>query len=223
MPELEKRLQSRYESLVLSHVQPLQAVAAGINALPDDNDSFAATQAAWRFWHNPRTRLPELAQPLLQAAAEALPTACHDFALLIHDWSQLHSNLHTRKADRVTLTNAHDQGYELQTVLLLSDRDGSPIAPIFQSLRAADGVYNSYTTQVRQPPTKLDRLAPVMLLAHGLHWPKPIVHIIDREADSVAHYRRWSRQGRFIRGPRRCQPRVRLAHPTPHQAMCRYQ
>jgi hypothetical protein len=49
LPQVEKPLQSRYEDLVLGYLQPLQAVAAGIRALPDTADSFAATQAAWRF------------------------------------------------------------------------------------------------------------------------------------------------------------------------------
>lgn len=198
MPQVEKRLQSRYEDLVLGHLQPLQAVAAGIRALPDTADSFAATQAAWRFWRNQRVSLPALAQPLLQTAADTIPSACDDFALLVHDWSQLHYNHHASKTDRTTLTNAHDRGYELQTALLLSDRDGVPVAPIFQSLRSARGVYSSQTTQVRKPPTKLDRLTPVMRFAHDLRWPKPIVHLIDREADSVAHYRQWTRQGRLF-------------------------
>lgn len=165
MPDVEKRLQSRYEDLVLGHVQPLQAVAAGIRTLPDTNDSFAATQAAWRFWRNDRVSLPKLSQPLLQAAAAAVPDACADFALLVHDWSQLHYNHHSSKTDRVELTNSHDLGYELQTALLLSDRDDQPIAPIFQSLRSAEGVYSSHTTQVQTAPTKLDRIAPVMRLA----------------------------------------------------------
>jgi hypothetical protein len=198
LPDVEKRLQARYEDLVLSHVQPLQAVAAGVRSLPDTADSFAATQAAWRFWRNDRVSRPTLAQPLLQAAAAAVPLACTDFALLAHDWSQLHYNHHASKHDRVTLTNSQDQGYELQTALLLSDRDGAPIAPVFQSLRAAGGVFSSHTSQVRKPPTKLDRLAPVMRFAKGLNWPKPLVHIVDREADSVAHYRTWARQGRLF-------------------------
>lgn len=197
MPEFDERLQKRYESLVVGHLQPLQAVAAGIRALPDANSTFAATQAAWRFWGNPRTTLPALAQPLLQVAAAAVPHVCDDFALVIHDWSQLHYH-HANKTDRTKLTNAHDLGYELQTALLISDRDGEPIAPICQSLRAANGVYSSRTTQVRQPPSKLDRLAPVLRFVNGQHWPKPIVHLIDREADSVHHYRQWVRQGHYF-------------------------
>jgi hypothetical protein len=198
VPELEKRLQDRYESLVLSHVQPLQRVAAGLRALPGGAGAFAATQAAWRFWRNDRASLPALARPLLQAAARAVPTACRDVALLVHDYSWLHYKHHPSKADRVRLSNDQDLGYELQAALLLSDRDGAPVAPIFQSLRGAGGVYSSRTTRVRTAPAKLDRLAPVMRFAQGLGWPRPIVHVIDREADSVGHYRAWARRGHWF-------------------------
>jgi hypothetical protein len=197
LPELEKRLQKRYESLVLGHLQPLQQVAAGVRALPDTCDAFAATQGAWRYWANDRVTLPKLAQPLLQAATAAVPQACRDFALVVHDWSQLHYD-HANKKDRTALANSQDLGYELQTALLISDHDGEPIAPICQSLRAAQGIYSSRTTQVRQPPAKLDRLAPVLRFAAAQKWPKPIVHLIDREADSVSHYRTWVRQGRWF-------------------------
>ena len=55
LPDLEPRLQRRYDQLVQEHVAPLQSVAAGLRALPGLARSFARTQAAWRFWANPRT------------------------------------------------------------------------------------------------------------------------------------------------------------------------
>lgn len=198
MPDFEPRLQRRYEKLVLGHLKDQQAVAAGVRAVVDLHDAFAATQAAWRFFANPRTTLPQLAQPLREAARSAVPQACDDFALVVHDWSQLHYNQHASKQDRVPLAHAQDLGYELQTALLLSDRDGSPIAPVFQSLRCADGVYASHTARVLAAPTKLDRLAPVMRQVRRLDLGRPAVHIIDREADSVSHYRSWARQGRLF-------------------------
>ena len=41
-------------------------------------------------------------------------------------------------------------------------------------------------------------LTPVLAHVEGLNLGKPLVHIIDAEADSVAHYRRWARQGRLF-------------------------
>ena len=61
---MELRLQKRYRHLVESHLNVLQAVAAGIKAIPGVEKSFAATQAAWRFFRNPNVRLGELIGPL---------------------------------------------------------------------------------------------------------------------------------------------------------------
>src|SRR5215475_11199816 len=142
LPELEPRLQRRYDQLVQEHVAPLQAVAAGLRAVPTLARPFASAQAAWRFWANPRTSLRQLAQPLLQAATSAAPLECRDYALTVHDWSLLHYQAHTSKTDRVPLAHRHDLGYELQTALLLSDQDGQPLAPLAHELRGQDGVYS---------------------------------------------------------------------------------
>ena len=198
MPNLEPRLQRRYDQLVQEHVAPLQAVAAGLRAVPALARPFASAQAAWRFWANDRVSLKGLAQPLLDDARAAVPGECLDYALVVHDWSLLHYNEHPSKADRIELAHSQDLGYELQTALLLSDQDGQPIAPLGHELRGAAGVYSTRHERVCQPPAKLDRLAPVMRFVHELRLSKPAVHIIDREADSVDHYRRWLKRGRLI-------------------------
>ena len=196
LPELEKRLQRRYDQLVQEHVAPLQATAAGLRAVPGLARSFASTQAAWRFWANPRVGLKALAQPLLECARAAVPVECLDYALVALDWSWLHYNGHTSKQDRVGLAHANDQGYELLTALLLSDQDGQPLAPLCLDLRGHGGLSSTRLVNVCQPPTKLDRLSPVLRFTHAQRLGRPAVFIIDREADSVDHYRRWARQGR---------------------------
>jgi hypothetical protein len=65
-PPLEPRLQKRHPQLVQEHLQISQRVAAGLNALPGVATSFASTQAAWRFYQNPRVSLSALAQPLIE-------------------------------------------------------------------------------------------------------------------------------------------------------------
>ena len=169
-----------------------------LGACPGLAQPFASTQAAWRFWANPRTDLKTLAGPLIEAARAAVPTECLDYALVVHDWSNLHYKGHPSKEDRIALAHAKDLGYELQTALLLSDQDGQPLAPLCQDLLGAQGVYSTRRTRILPPPTKLDRLAPVLRFVHDLKLGRPAVHIIDREADSVDHYRRWSRQGRLF-------------------------
>ena len=57
---------------------PLQRVATGLRILPTTAQPFAAAQAAWRFYANPRVTLPQLAQPLIDAARVAVPDDCQD-------------------------------------------------------------------------------------------------------------------------------------------------
>ncbi|MFL6116533.1 MAG: hypothetical protein ACJ786_35025 [Catenulispora sp.] len=198
MPSDDRRLQRRYLQLVQEHLSPVQAVAAGLRALPGTAQAFASTQAAWRFYANPRVTLPQLARPLIEAARAAVEQDNRHYALVVHDWSQLLFKNHQSKRDRAVLSSATDLGYELLTALVLSDRDGAPIAPVCQQLRAANGVYSSRSARAQPAPSQLDALAPAMRFVHRLKLGKPTVHIIDREADSVAHYRQWSRHKRLF-------------------------
>jgi Transposase DDE domain len=198
LPHDDPRLRRRHLQLVQEHLSPVQATAAGLRALPGTAQAFASTQAAWRFYANDRVTLPQLARPLIDAARAALARDDLRYALTVHDWSQLHYSAHASKRDRVALSGAADLGYELLTALVLSDRDGAPIAPVCQQLRAAGGVYSSRAARVRPARSRLDALAPTMRFVQGLELGKPVVHIIDREADSVAHYRRWARHQRLF-------------------------
>jgi hypothetical protein len=198
LPSDDKRLQRRYLQLVQEHLSPVQAVAAGLRALPGTTQAFASTQAAWRFYANPRVTLPQLARPLIEAARTAVEHDNQHYALVVQDWSQLTFNTHQSKRDRAVLSSATDLGYELLTALVLSDRDGAPIAPVCQQLRAAQGVYSSRSARVQPVPSQLDALAPTMRFVQRLKLGKPTVHIIDREADSVGHYRQWTRHKRLF-------------------------
>jgi hypothetical protein len=196
----EPRLQRRYEQLVTSHLQASQMIASGIHAVPDSSPAFAATLAAHRFLNNRRVTLRALAQPLLDAAQAQAPSACDCYLLVVHDWSQLMYPDHASKKDRVALSsNRVPEGYELQTALLLSDRDGLPLAPGILSLRAADGVHCSRSGRLRQPLSPLDELDPAMSYLERQKLGRPLVHIVDAEADSVWHFRQWStRPGRLF-------------------------
>ena len=198
LPHEDPRLQRRYLQLVQEHLSPVQATAAGLRALPGTAEAFASTQAAWRFYANDRITRPQLAQPLIEAARDGVRHDCLDYALVVHDWSQLHFNAHHSKEDRTELGNSNDLGYELLTALVLSDRDGAPIAPVSQQLRGADGVLSSRSARKQPAPSQLDALAPTMRFVRRLDLGKPTVHIIDREADSVIHYRRWAEHRRLF-------------------------
>lgn len=197
---LEPRLQRRYRQLATSHLQASQAVASGIHAIGQASATLAATKGAYRFLNNPRVSLGALALPLLEAARQAVGEACDHHALVVHDWSQLMYDEHTKKKNRIALSSRRvPEGYELQAALLISDRDGSPLAPLTLSLRAEDGVHCSRTSWVRRAESPLDELLPSMGYVEQQALGRPLVHIIDAEADSVGHFREWNKAGhRFL-------------------------
>lgn len=196
----EPRLQARYDRMVASHLQASQLLASGIHAVPDSRSAFATTLAACRFLNNPRVTLRALAEPLLDRGREQAASACDRYLLIAHDWSQLMYADHASKKDRVALSsNRVPEGYELQAALLVSDRDGLPIAPGVLSLRAADGVHCSRSWRVRKPLSPLDELDPAMSFLEQQEFGRPLVHIVDAEADSVGHFRQWcARPGRLF-------------------------
>jgi hypothetical protein len=197
---LEPRLQGRFMKLVSSHCAATQDLASGIHALPLASSAWASTQAGWRFLKNPRISLNALATPLINLARQEVPRVCGRYVLVVHDWSQLMYKQHAAKTDRICLSSSQKpEGYELQSALLVSDQTGSPIAPAMMSLRAADGVHCTASSTVRQPLSPLDELEPAMGYVDQLSLQRPTVHIIDAEADSVAHFREWHlRPGRLF-------------------------
>ena len=199
LPPLEARLQRRYQQLVKEHLQIGQTAAAGLNTLPGTASSFASTQAAWRFYQNESVSLPALVQPLLEQARHRVGVACQEYGLVAHDWSLLNYHGHTSKADRIGSQRNRAEGYELQTALLLSDQDGQPLAPLVQNLACAKGLYPNRTAEVAAVPTHLDELLVRMDYLAGLALSQPLVHIIDREGDSVGHYRQWQRHTFLVR------------------------
>ena len=191
----DPRLQRRYQVLMESHLSHSHRVAAGMHLPASLEHSFAATQGAWRFYANPRITLEQLANPPLQCAAEDVPQVCDRYVLVAMDWCNLHLNDHDCKSDRVKLAHSKDLGYELLTALAISDLTGQPIAPLCLEMRAADGVHSTRLSTPFEAPSVLDGLEPVMLHVRGLKLGKTPVFVIDREADSVGHYRRWDAAG----------------------------
>lgn len=117
--------------------------------MPDKTESFASTQAAWRFYANGSVSRPILQGPLTAAAHEGIQKYCQQYALCVHDWSRL-SYKHLNKADTYAISHEADVGYDLQTSLIVSDRTGSPLAPVAQRLVSADGSYSTYDDTASQ-------------------------------------------------------------------------
>ncbi len=199
LPDLEPRLQRRYEELTREHLTATSDLAAGLRALPETKGSFAAAQAAWRFFRNPRVSLPALMQPLLTHARRAVETECQHYVLAVHDWSALGYGQHESKTDRIPLNTKKPAGYELAAGVLLSDRIGEPLAPAYHELTDAQGVLSTRSERRLPERAHLDALTLNIKHVEELDLGKPVVHIIDAEADSVGHMRRWdAKKQRFV-------------------------
>jgi len=174
-----------------------EQLSAGLKALPDKISSFASTQAAWRFYKNDTVTLPILQEPLTAAAHEGIVKHCDQYALCVHDWSRL-SFKHLNKRDTYAITHETDVGYDLQTSLIVSDQHGQPLAPVAQRLVSADGSYATYAennTPTHSVKDHLDEVSDCIQHLDLQGFPKPLVHLIDREGDSVGHIRRWEEAG----------------------------
>jgi hypothetical protein len=195
LPGVEKRLQGRYEKMVAEHAGHAHPVASGPRVLPGESSTHAAAMAAWRFYHNPRTSFTRLARPLLDAARDSARSRCSSFALVPIDWSRLDYKAHPSKTDRAQIGNSEQVGYKLLSALLVSDTDGRPLAPLCAQLETAEGLLSSRFDRPRPVRSALDELAAVMGFVGGLGLGKRAVFVIDAEADSVDHYRRWDERG----------------------------
>lgn len=198
---LELRLRRRYMSLLDSHLRAAQALSAGVASLPSTASAFAATQATYRFLNNDRVKLSALAEPLHEVGRHRVTALQAPFVLLVHDWSKLGFDHSRRKKDLVQLTHETDIGYELTTSLLVSADDGQPLAPMEMHLHTGEGVLSTRVPAPGQRP-HLEQVLPTMRASQRWELAKPLLHVIDREADSIDHYRRWDAAGHkfLIRG-----------------------
>jgi hypothetical protein len=157
--------------------------------------SASFSQKLWRFCTDPRVEESALIEPMHEAIRHE--AAEHQGVLLaIHDWSTLSFGGHPSKTDRATLTHAHDVGYDLATVLMVRGDDGDPIAPALVSLKTADGVLSTRDDAPAADLCHIDQVRGDMRYVHDLGLDATVVHVIDREADSVDHWRQWSADGR---------------------------
>lgn len=167
-----------------------------MRTLPNTNQPFAAAQAAWRFFANQTVTLPVLAEPIIARAKAASASLSVNYALVMHDFSGLNFSFHESKRDRISLYRTQDLGYFLQSALLVSDATGDPLAPLYLGLEAEDGVHSSRREAVLPRRRQLDELNRTFGYVENLGLEKPCVHIVDRQADSLLHLRRFSRCGR---------------------------
>lgn len=137
--------------------------------------------------------MPVLAEPIIAHAREASLVQSARYCLVMQDFSDLKFTTHENKSDRIRLCNNLEYGYFLQSALFVSDLDGSPIAPLYIGLEAADGVHSSRRETPLPARRQLDELNRTFGYIEGLGLAKPCVHIFDRQADSLLHLRRFAR------------------------------
>jgi len=199
---LEPSLQEAYAILVKGFGKTGCRTASGPGATVGGLKPASYAQKLWRFCVHPRVEESALIEPMHQAIRQELADRRSDVLLAIHDWSTLSFGGHDSKTDRATLTHAHDVGYDLATVLMARADDGAPIAPVAVALTTADAVHS---TRDDAPPIgtcHIDQVLSAMRSTRGLDFAATVVHVIDREADSVNHWRPWSADGHLalVRG-----------------------
>ena len=182
--DLEPRLIRRYHQLVRSHMMTSNLLSSGVKNSLKSNMAFSQTQAAWRFFNNERCELMEFVKPMLESAKNQ-EDACLDCALIAHDWSGLIYKNHESKNDRFGVHNKQELGYELQASVLLNDRDGGPISPIALNVVTDKKVLSTYDKDAKRDDTHLEELEKRIQYLESYGFKKPLVHIIDREGDSV--------------------------------------
>lgn len=159
-------------------------LSPGIKCSLRSNQAFSETQGAWRFLNNERCKLTELIKPML-SRAEQESEICRDYGLVVHDWSGLIYKKHESKEDRFGVHNKQSLGYELQASILLNDEHGGPISPIALNVVTDKKVLSTYDKNACREKNHLEELANRIEYIESCDFKKPLVHIIDREGDSV--------------------------------------
>lgn len=173
--------------------------AHGPRSLPDIGKSTTASQAAWRFLNNQRVSLEKLIEPLRKLGREGCAGSASPFVLLAHDWCKLgYGSQSRRKKDLLQLTHKDDVGYDLTTALLIEADAGITLAPMQIHLKTADAVHSTAEQSPQCDDHHLDQLEPTMDEVAQWELPRRVVHVIDREADSLGRLRCWHAKGHLF-------------------------
>jgi Transposase DDE domain len=152
-----------------------------------------------RFLNHDGISFTALIEPAQDAVRDALAARTSSFALVVHDWCMFSFKTHDSKHDRYQRSHDRDLGYELATALVVDAADGRPLGPMELRLRTACGMLGTRPGDTAMPPGHVDELLDAMTALQATQLNKTLVHIVDREADSIGHYRLWHRRGhRFL-------------------------
>jgi hypothetical protein len=187
-------LQDAYAILIKGFGKTGSSTAPGPGATIAGLKPASFAQKLWRFCIDPRVEESALIEPMHEAVRQEVALR-PEVLLSIHDWSTLAFGGHPSKTDRLTLTHATDVGYDLATVLIVRSGDGAPVAPVSVSLTTADGVLSTRDDVPAVDVCHIDQVLGAMQYVRDLDFAATVVHVIDREADSVNHWRQWTADG----------------------------
>jgi hypothetical protein len=181
---------------VSEHTHAVNAAVTGLSALPGAARPFAAARAMTRFLNHHDIPFYALIEPAQDAVRSELASPTGRFVLIVHDWCMFNFNGHSSKRDRYIRSHEHDLGYELGSALAVDAADGRPLGPMEFRLRTAFGMLSTRIGGASFPSGRIDELDDAMAAAARWELGRTLIHVIDREADSVGHYRRWHDAGR---------------------------
>jgi hypothetical protein len=184
---------------VKEHLHSVNRAVTGLSALASTAQPMASTKAMYRFLNNDETVLPALIEPAQEAVRDALTRSTAEVALVVHDWCMFSFRTHTSKDDLFRRSHDKDLGYDLGSALVVDADSGRPLGPMEFRLQTARGMLTTRPHTDLEPVAHIDEILGVMDDSRRWNLGKPLVHIIDREADSVGHYRVWHAAGhRFL-------------------------
>jgi hypothetical protein len=178
---------------VKSAISVKERASNGLKLLIGDKKPFSQIQASWRFFNNKNVTVDALFSSISDNLEIEINNNCDEYLLSISDWSHLDFKKHKSKKELVSKNNKNNSkqlGYDLQSTIGVSDRTGEPIAPIVHNLKTSKKVYSSYNENIDKNLTHLEELVlRAKWIKENLYINKKTVHIVDREADSVAFMR----------------------------------
>lgn len=181
-----------------------QSSTNGLSLLIKGVKGFSQAQDAWRFYNNDNVDIESLNNPILEKGLKEIEKVCSEYLLVAHDWSLANYRNHTAKNDcietkRSNTTNAISKGYDLQSSLAISDITGKPITPLVHNLKTKDKIFSTYDHAIDMELTHLNELSiRISYINNEMDINKRIVHIIDREADSIGFFRELDKNDLYI-------------------------
>jgi hypothetical protein len=194
--KLDPRLQKRYSRLVKEMTHSVNQALSGLSILATTAQPMSAVRAMSRFLNNETITFQALIEPAQQVIREAANQSLSEYALVVHDWCMF-TLQHESKLDR--LQDGTYIGYELASALVVDAHDGRTLGPMELRLRNANGILSTRTSSITPSNNTEDGhvndLPDAMTAATAWNIDKKLIHVIDREADSIWHYREWMRVG----------------------------